>query len=73
MAIMTQLDFAMMIESIAAENKQTYVDAILKYCADNYIEPEEIAKMINGSLKDKIRFNFVELEMLKKTASLPSI
>lgn len=69
MAIMSQQDFAMMIELIARDNKQTHLEAVLSYCADNYLEPEEIAKMIDGPLKDKIRANYVDLDMLKKTAS----
>lgn len=73
MSIMTQTDFAMTIEKIAADERLSYVDAVLQYCADNFIEPTEIAKMIDGSLKDKIRLNFVDMEMLKKTAVLADI
>jgi hypothetical protein len=69
MAIMSQQDFALMIERSARQNKQTHLEAVLAYCADNYLEPEEIAKMIEGPLKDKIRVNYAELGMLKKTAS----
>ncbi len=73
MSVMTQTDFAMTIERIAAAEKLSHVDAVLHYCADNFIEPTEIAKMIDGSLKDKIRMNFVEMEMLKKTAVIADI
>lgn len=73
MSVMTQTDFAMMIEKIASENKQTYIEAVLQYCADNFIEPHEIAKMIDGSLKDKIRSNFVDIDMIKRTATLADI
>ena len=52
MAIMSQSEFALLIEQIAKENKQTHVEAVLTYCAANYIEPIEIAKMIaDGPLK----------------------
>lgn len=73
MSIMTQTDFAMIIEELALTEKLTYTEAVLRYCADNFIEPVEIAKMINGSLKDKIRMNFVEMGMLQKTAGMPGI
>jgi hypothetical protein len=66
---MSQNEFALMIEGVARDNKQTHVEAVLKYCSDNYIEPEEIAKMIEGPLRDKIRANFVDINMLKRTAS----
>lgn len=70
MAIMSQHDFALMIEKIARDNKQTHIEAVLQYCSDNYIEPDEIAKMIDGPLKDKIRANYVDMNMLRKTATL---
>lgn len=73
MAILTQNEFALMIEAIARDNKQTHIEAVLQYCADNYIEPAEIAKMIDGSLKDKIKANFVEMNMLEKTTSFTDI
>lgn len=69
MAIMSQQDFALMIERIARDNKQTHLEAVLAYCADNYLEPEDIAKMIEGPLKDKIRVNYVDMDMLPKTAA----
>lgn len=73
MAILTQIEFALMIEEIARDNKQTHIEAVLKYCADNYIEPSEIAKMISGSLKDKIRSNFVEMDMIQDGANFTDI
>lgn len=73
MAILSQTEFAIMIEEIARDNKQTHIEAVLKYCADNYIEPAEISKMIDGSLKDKIRSNFVDMDMIQKTANFTDI
>ena len=73
MSIMTQNDLAMLIEEMAKSEKLSYTDAVLQYCADNFIEPAEIAKMIDGSLKDKLRHNFVEMGMLQKTAGIPGI
>ena len=69
MAIMTTQEFALMIEGIARDNKQTHVEAVLTYCSDNFIEPCEIAKMIDGPLKDKMHANFVDSNMLQRTAS----
>jgi len=69
MAIMNSAEFARMIEQIAREHKYTHMEAVLKYCEMNYIEPQEIAKMIDGPLKEKIRNDFVNCDMLPKTAS----
>ena len=73
MAIMSKQDFAILIEGIARKKKMTHMEAVLDYCKEHYIEPEEIAKMIDGPLKDKIRSNFVDADMLKRTASLGDI
>ena len=46
------------------------MDAVLAYCAENYIVPEDIAKMINKSLRDKIEVEMREANMLPKQAKL---
>lgn len=63
-------EFSLFIETSAIEKNITVVDALLQYCEDNYIEPEEITKLINRSLKDKLEINFVEMNFLPKSAAL---
>ncbi len=46
------------------------MEAVLKYCYDNLLEPEEIASKINKALKEKIAVNMRELNYLPKQASL---
>ena len=46
------------------------MDAVLEYCKENYLEPEDVAKYINKSLKDKIEMDFREANMLPKQAQL---
>lgn len=63
-------EFSLNIEKIVAERKLTYMDAVLEYCKENYLEPQDIARYINKSLKDKIEMNFRELNYLPKQAQL---
>lgn len=63
-------EFSLHIESLALDNDITHMEAVLKYCADNVLEPEEIASKINKSLKEKIAVNMRELNYLPKQASL---
>jgi hypothetical protein len=63
-------DFSLHIEQIVANSKMTYMDAVLEYCKENYLEPEDVAKLINKSLKDKIEMDFRELNYLPKQAQL---
>jgi len=46
------------------------MDAVLEYCKENFIEPEDIKKLINKSLKDKIKVNATELNYFPKPATL---
>lgn len=66
----TANEFSLHIESIVREKKISYMDAVLEYCKENYLEPEDVSKLINKSLKDKIEMNFRELNYLPKQATL---
>lgn len=66
----TSNEFSLHIEQIVRDKKITYMDAVLEYCKENYLEPEDISKLINKSLKDKIEMNFRELNYLPKQAQL---
>jgi hypothetical protein len=62
--------FSKFIEQTARDKKCSHVDAILDYCKENYIDPEEIKSLVNKSLKDKIKMDFQENGFLPKTAKL---
>jgi len=62
--------FSLYIEQRAREKKYSYVDAILDYCKENFIDPEEIKSLINKSLKEKMKMDFQESGHLPKTAQL---
>lgn len=66
----TSNEFSLYIEQIVRDKKMTYMDAVLEYCKENYLEPEDVSKLINKSLKDKIEMNFRELNYLPKQAQL---
>lgn len=63
-------EFSLHIEKMVLEYKISHMDAVLKYCADNLLEPDDIASKINKSLKEKIATNMRELNYLPKQASL---
>jgi len=48
----------------------THMDAVLEYCKENFLEPQDVAKLINKSLKDKIELDFQDMNFLPKTAKL---
>jgi hypothetical protein len=63
-------EFSLHIEDLVKEHRISHMDAVLKYCTDNMLEPDEIASKINKSLKEKIALNMQELNYLPKQASL---
>jgi hypothetical protein len=66
----TQSEFSLHIETIALKNEIDLIDALLIYCEDNFIEPEDISNLINRSLRDKLEVEFQFLNWLPRTATL---
>ena len=66
--------FSEEIERIAKENKGIkYMDAIVMFCEKNNVDIESIPKLISKPLKEKLKCEAMELNLLKKTshAKLP--
>jgi len=63
-------EFSLYIEQIVKDRRISHMDAVLEYCKENFIEPEDIKKLINKSLKDKIKVNATELNYFPKPATL---
>ena len=68
---MTPKQFALQIEKRASKKKITHMEAVLDYCNEKEIEPDQITHLINRNLKDKIKMNAQDLNFLPKTATLP--
>lgn len=66
----TSNEFSLHIEQIVRDKKMSYMDAVLDFCKQNYLEPEDVVSLINKSLKEKIEMNFRELNYLPKQAQL---
>lgn len=69
----TANDFSLYIEQLVKEKRITHMDAVLEYCKENYLEPDDVAKLINKSLKEKIAIDMQELNFLPKTAKLEDV
>ena len=68
---MTPKQFALIIEKRASKKRLTHMEAVLDYCREKEIEPDQITHLINRALKDKIKMNAQDLNFLPKTATLP--
>jgi hypothetical protein len=63
-------EFSLHIEKNARMFKMSHMDAVLKYCEENSLEPSDVSSLISKSLKDKIEMDFRELNYLPKQAQL---
>ena len=70
---LTPAKFAIEIENIVAEEKLNYIDAIIHYCEINGIEVESVTKLISKPLKERLKWDAIRLNFMKKTsrAKLP--
>jgi hypothetical protein len=70
---LTPSKFALEIEKIVAEQNLNYIDAICHYCEINEIDVESITKLISKPLKERLKWDAVRLNFMKKTsrAKLP--
>ena len=62
--------FSLHIEELARKHRVNHMDAVLKYCEENFLEPDDIKSLINKPLRDKIENDMRQANMLPKQATL---
>jgi len=61
--------FVQEIEQIVKYNSDMkYIDAIVHFCEQNSFDIESVPKLISKPLKEKIKYEAMELNFLKKTS-----
>ena len=70
---LTPSKFAIEIEKIVANEDLNYIDAIVHYCDTNSLEVESVTKLISKPLKERLKWDAIRLNFMKKTsrAKLP--
>lgn len=64
-------DFSVWVESQHRELNVPRMDIIIEYCVERDIDIESVAPLINRALKERIREEAEEANMMKRTARLP--
>ena len=69
----TSSDFSQYIEVEAARTRAGFIDTIVAFCSKNNLEVESVKKLLTVSLKDKIKVEAQELNLIKgeKSGKLP--
>lgn len=65
---LTPSKFAMEIESLVVTENVNYIDAIVMYCENNNIEVESVVKLISKPLKEKLKYDAINLNFMKRTS-----
>jgi len=64
-----QSKFAQEIESLVhSDLNMNYIDAIVYFCEKNSIDLESVPKLISKPLKEKIKYEAMQLNFLKRSS-----
>jgi hypothetical protein len=69
--LMTSAKFSIIIEKTVQKHRLSYMDAIIHWCEQHEMEIEVAAKLCNGVIKEKLRYEAQELNFLEKPNRLP--
>ena len=68
--MITSKQFAFKIEDVVKSKKISYIEAVCLHCENNGIDTGSVGKLINKSLKEKIKLEAEKLNFLPKTSKL---
>lgn len=63
-------EFSMFVESKAIAEECTCTSIVLRYCDEKDLDPDDVAKLINSSLREKIAREMIEDGLMPKGAEL---
>lgn len=70
---LTPSKFALEVENIVIENQCNYIDAIVMFCENNNIEIDSVTKLISKPLKEKLKYDAIKLNFIKRTSNAKSL
>lgn len=62
----TPVNFSMVIDDIVQEKHCTHIEAVLLYCNDNDVEPDQVIGLISPTLKAKIELEASQAKLIKQ-------
>ena len=63
---MTAAKFSLEVEKIVKDSELNYIEAIVMFCEERNIEIENVNKLINKPLKEKLKYEAQCLNFIKK-------
>jgi hypothetical protein len=68
--MLTKNKFSKIIEEIVWEEDLTYIDAVLHFCEQNNMNPEDIPKYLSDPIKNKIEAEARRLNYMQRMNQL---
>jgi uncharacterized protein YdhG (YjbR/CyaY superfamily) len=68
--VISKQELALKAERLVQSDKLTYLEAIIQICDELDVDPEDMAKMVVGPLKDKLEAEAQRANILPKPNSL---
>jgi len=68
--LLTKSDLVSQVESLVRTESMGYAEAIVHLCDSKGIDPEDVAKLVSGSLKEKLKAEAQRNHLLPKPNSL---
>jgi hypothetical protein len=65
---LTPSKFSLEIERIVVEEECNHIDAILTFCEKNDIEIESVTKLISKPLKERLKYDAINLNFMKSVS-----
>lgn len=66
---LTPSKFSIEVENIVIQQNCNYIDAIITFCEENSIEVESVVKLISKPLKEKLKYDAINLNFIKRTSN----
>ena len=63
---MTAAKFSLEVEKIVKDSELNYIEAIVMFCEEKNIDIENVGKLINKPLKEKLKYEAQRLNFIKK-------
>ena len=68
--LLTKQEFALHVESRVRSLNMGYLEAIIDYCDSIGVEPDEVSKLIVGSLKEKLEAEAMRNNLLPRSSGV---
>lgn len=69
--ILDKKKFVEIVKDLVSKNDMTHIEAIVHISEVRDVDPEELAKFVSGSIKEKIEAEAMELNLIQRRNALP--